>query len=231
MAKIMIIEDDPALRKQVSEVLENYAYEVVASTNFQTIEQELKKETPDLVLLDINLPYFDGNYYCKMFRRHSNVPIVITSARNSDLDQILSMELGADDYLVKPFSMTVLLAKVNAIMRRLYGEYAVKKEESMIHMKELTLDTHKFQLSYEQKVEELSKTEYRLMKQFMQCPDKVIEREQLLEAIWEDEDFIDDNTLTVNVTRLKGKLKSLGITEAIRTKRGVGYLFDSKEVQ
>lgn len=231
MGKIMLIEDDQELCRQVKEILQSYAYEVVTVINFQNIEEEFKHGNPDLVVLDINLPYFDGNYYCKMFRRHSKVPIIVTSARNSDMDQILSMELGADDYIVKPFSMAVLLAKVNATMRRLYGEYAKKQEEDRIYKRGLCLDIQSFQLSYKDKQEELSKNEFRLMKQFLLKPDQVIEREILLEALWDNEDFVDDNTLTVNVTRLKGKLHSLGITGAIKTKRGAGYLFDSKMLE
>ncbi|MDO5294657.1 MAG: response regulator transcription factor [bacterium] len=231
MSKIMVIEDDRALAAQVKEVLENYSYKVVMIKDFQKVEEQVQKERPQLIILDINLPYFDGNYYCKRIRRASKVPIIITSARNSEMDQILSMELGADDYIIKPFSMTVLLAKVNATMRRLYGEYAKLPNTDYISQKGLQLNVHSFQLQYKEKIIELTKNEYRLMKEFLQNPDQVISREVLLEALWDSDLFVDDNTLTVNVTRLKQKLAALGIKGVIKTKRGVGYLFDLHEME
>ncbi|MDO5521227.1 MAG: response regulator transcription factor [bacterium] len=226
MFKIMVIEDDRALANQVKEVLENYSYKVTIVKDFQKVEEQVQVKKPQLIIMDINLPYFDGNYYCKRIRKESKVPIIITSARNSDMDQILSMELGADDYIIKPFSMTVLLAKVNATIRRLYGEYAKLPETEWISQKGLQLNVHNFQLHYKGKQVELTKNEYRLMKVFLQNSDQVISREVLLEALWDNELFVDDNTLTVNVTRLKGKLATLGIEGVIKTKRGAGYLFE-----
>ena len=122
MPKIMIIEDDSGLRNQIKEVLTGYGYEVYAVETFRDVEEQFKKVSPHLVILDINLPYYDGNYYCRMIRKLSKIPIVITSARNSDMDQILSIELGADDYIVKPFNIQILIAKINALVRRLYGD-------------------------------------------------------------------------------------------------------------
>ena len=233
MRKILIIEDDQTLRRQIKEILESYAYSVVEVTDFRRIEECFMNEAPDLVILDINLPYYDGNYYCRMFRKRSNIPIIIISARNGDMDQILSMELGADEYVIKPFHIQVLLAKVNALVRRLYGEYAVSnsKENHWNEVQGLVLDDKSFKLSYQEHTVELSKTEYRLMKAFLTQPNTVLTREELLEALWDMTDFIDDNTLTVNVTRLRGKLKEITYPEVIKTKRGVGYLFDISEVE
>lgn len=230
MPKIMIIEDDLQLRNQIKEVLLGYSYEVYTVESFRNVEEQFINTAPHLVLLDINLPYYDGNYYCRMFRKHSNIPIIITSAKNSDIDQILSMELGADEYIIKPFNIQVLIAKVNALVRRLYGDYAGNDNSKEITLHGITLDNNGFKVSYENRSEELSKNEYKLLKKFMQNADKVISREELLEEIWDESSFVDDNTLTVNVTRLKGKLTNLGIEDIIKTKRGAGYLFVTSEI-
>lgn len=230
MPKIMIIEDDTQLRNQIKEVLLGYSYEVYAVESFRNVEEQFINIQPHLVLLDINLPYYDGNYYCRMFRKHSNIPIIITSARNSDMDQILSMELGADEYIVKPFNIAVLIAKVNALVRRLYGDYAGSENSKDITLHGITLDNDGFKVSYDNRSEELSKNEYKLLKKFMQNTDKVIPREELLEEIWDESSFVDDNTLTVNVTRVKGKLANLGIEDVIKTKRGAGYVFVTSEL-
>ncbi len=227
MPKIMIIEDDEQLRNQLKEVFIGYDHEVYPIKDFHNVEEQFIAVKPQLVLLDINLPYYDGNYYCRMFRKHSNIPIIIISARNSDMDQILSMELGADEYILKPFNIQVLIAKVNALIRRLYGDYAESDNNKDITLHGIILDNAGFKLSYMDSSEELSKNEFRLLKKFMQNANSVITREELLEEIWDESSFVDDNTLTVNVTRVKSKLANLGIEDVIKTKRGVGYLFDT----
>jgi DNA-binding response OmpR family regulator len=229
MPKIMIIEDDTQLRNQMKEVFLGYGYDVYAVESFRNVEEQFVDTQPQLVLLDINLPYYDGNYYCRMFRRHTNIPIVITSARNSDMDQILSMELGADEYIVKPFNLQVLIAKVNALIRRLYGDYSenLNPKQNDITLNGITLDNAGFKISYGKLTEDLSKNEYKLLKKFLLNANQVISREELLDEIWDESSFVDDNTLTVNVTRVKTKLSRLGIEEVIKTKRGVGYLFDT----
>ncbi len=230
MAKIMIIEDDTQLRNQIKEVLFGYGYEVYAIETFHNVEEQFVNIEPQLVLLDINLPYYDGNYYCRMFRKHSKIPIIITSARNSDMDQILSMELGADEYIVKPFNIQVLIAKVNALIRRLYGDYSNNEIAKDTTVHGITLDNAGFKVSYNKSTQELSKNEYKLVKKFLQNINQVISREELLEEIWDESSFVDDNTLTVNVTRVKSKLLELGMEDVIKTKRGVGYLFDTSSL-
>lgn len=229
MPIIMIIEDDTQLRNQMKEVLLGYGYEVYAVENFHNVEEQFVTTNPQLVLLDINLPYYDGNYYCRMFRKHSKIPIVITSARNSDMDQILSMELGADEYIIKPFNIQVLIAKINALVRRIYGDYT-EPDNKEINVRGIRLDQAGFKVSYKNQIEELSKNEYKLLKKFLQKVNQVISREELLEEIWDEISFVDDNTLTVNVTRVKSKLAELGLEEVIKTKRGVGYLFDTSAI-
>ena len=231
MAKIMIVEDDQALRNQVKEMLTDYEYTIHAVEDFHNVEAQFISFQPDLVLLDINLPYYDGNHICRKLRKISNVPIIITSARNSEMDQIFSMEVGADEYVIKPFAISVLLAKINALLRRTYGEYQRGEQSACLELSGLSLQDKDFTLSYKKKSVELSKNEYRLMKAFMEHPGEIITREKLLELLWDAQDFVDDNTLTVNITRLRGQLAQLGLCEVIKTKRGVGYYLDTDKME
>ncbi|SHM56671.1 DNA-binding response regulator, OmpR family, contains REC and winged-helix (wHTH) domain [Anaerosporobacter mobilis DSM 15930] len=232
MYKIMIIEDDAKLREQMSQILSSYGYQIVAVQDFHKVEERFQESKPDLIVLDINLPYYDGNYYCRIFRRHSKVPIVITSARNSDLSQIMSIELGADDYIVKPFPVELFTTKINAMIRRTYGDYAqdtlsIRNEvDYKLVAGGLRLDEKSFKIATNNMVIELSKNEFKLMKVFITKANEVLTREELLENLWDQSDFVDDNTLTVNITRLRSKLSELGYDDCIKTKRGVGYVFD-----
>ncbi len=225
MAKIMIVEDDQALRDQVKDMLTDYDYTVFAVEDFKDVPRQFMSFEPDLILLDINLPYYDGNHICRKLRKLSNVPIIITSARDSEGDQIFSMEVGADDYVTKPFAISVLLAKINALLRRSYGEYQKINQPGIPETSGVSLQDNNFTLNYNGQSRELSKNEYRLMKAFLQRPNEIITREELLELLWDNQSFVDDNTLTVNVTRLKGQLAGLGLPDVIKTKRGVGYYY------
>lgn len=228
MSKIMIIEDDIQLCNHIKEVLQGYGYDIAIVTDFMTVEQQFQRIKPDMVILDINLPHFDGNYYCRKFRKESRIPIIVTSARNGDIDQILSMELGADEYVVKPFNIQVLIAKINALFRRSYGEYASSDQAGTTEVQGIRLNEKGFKISFGDKTLELSKNEYKLCNKFLCKADQVITREELLEELWDTSCFVDDNTLTVNVTRLKNKFSELGIPEVIKTKRGAGYIFDTQ---
>ncbi|MEK5028215.1 response regulator transcription factor [Paenibacillus sp. FSL M7-1046] len=227
--KIMIVEDDTRIRTLLTDILRKYGYEVVAVEDFLHVEALFEQEAPQLVLLDLNLPYYDGFYYCRVFRRKTTVPILIISARDEEASQVLCMELGADDYIVKPLNVQVLLAKIMAILRRGYGEYAHKPEAVQAALPFL-LDDRNFSISRSGKVEELSKNEYKLLKKLLEKRDTIVTREELLEELWDDVHFVVDNTLTVNVTRVKNKLLSLGFQDVIKVKRGVGYIFDSSSM-
>ncbi|MDP4091365.1 MAG: response regulator transcription factor [Bacillota bacterium] len=232
MFNIMVIEDDKKLGRLIQESLERYGFPVFCIEDFKNIESSFEKLAPDLVILDITLPYYDGFYLCRVFRRKSKLPLLIISARNSSAEQLLGLELGADDYITKPFDIEILIAKVKAALRRAYGEYSDGVEEKRILcVKGLSLDEGSFRLSYKDMTAELSKNEIKILRKFLETPDKIISREELLTELWDDSAFVDDNTLTVNVTRVKRKLEQMGIENAVRTIRGVGYLFDSSSME
>lgn len=227
MYKIFIVEDDEKLKEHIKEYLERYDYEVFTVNDYKEIEREFDDINPDLVLLDINLPYYDGFYFCRIFRKKSTVPIIIISARTAETEQIMGIELGADDYITKPFSLNLLLAKVKACLRRTYGEYLPDKSTSL-NINGLMLEESNFKIIFNNKELELSKNEFKLLKKLIENKDEIVTREELLGILWDDSTFVDDNTLTVNVTRVKNKLKDIGISSIIKTKRGVGYILHSK---
>ncbi|GAA0740954.1 response regulator transcription factor [Clostridium oceanicum] len=224
MTKIFIIEDDDKLSEHIKEYIERYDYEVVTVEDYKQIENQFYKINPDLVLLDINLPYYDGFYFCRVFRRKSTVPIIIISARTLEAEQVMGIELGADDYITKPLSLQLLLVKIKACLRRSCGKYTKK---TSINVNGLKLDESNYKIFYKNKEVELSKNECKLIKKLMTQKDKIVTRENLLKILWDDTIFVDDNTLNVNVTRVKNKLRNIGIKKVIKTKRGIGYYFDS----
>lgn len=162
MFKIMIIEDDRSLATLIKESLEKYNYEVCIQKSLRNLEEEFKELKPDLVLLDVNLPYYDGFYICRAFRRESKVPVIFISARSSDMDQIMAMEIGGDDYLVKPFNLEILMAKVKAALRRVYGEYSTTTA-ARVQVNSFYIDEERFRICYKGQSEELTKTEFKLM--------------------------------------------------------------------
>ncbi|MDT8716851.1 response regulator transcription factor [Clostridium sp. 19966] len=230
MGKIFVVEDDVKLRNLIKDSLERYGYAILAAEDFLSLEEEFKKELPELVLLDINLPYNDGFYYCRAFRRISKAPIIMISARNGDMEQVMSMELGADDYIIKPFNIDILIAKVKSVFRRVYGEYS-NAEEKDLEVLGMRLKEKSFKIEYKGMQLELSKNEFKLVKKFLEKKDMVVSREELLSELWDEFNFVDDNTLTVNVTRIKNRLSELGIRGAIKTKRGIGYIFDTSALE
>jgi DNA-binding response OmpR family regulator len=226
MYTIMLIEDDHHLAELMKENLERYGYTVQLPNHFSTVIEEMTLIQPDLVLLDINLPYYDGYYLCRSFRQKSNVPILMISARSHEMDQIMAIELGADDYLTKPFTFEMLHSKVKATIRRVYGEYSAK-EEKTICAGPLCLDEKTLSLSYRGTKTELSKNEYKLLKKLLEQCDSFVSREELIEEVWDSLTFVDDNTLTVNITRIKQILLGLGLKDLIKSKRGVGYMLQN----
>ncbi|WP_232697974.1 response regulator transcription factor [Brevibacillus daliensis] len=223
MYKIMIVEDDAKLTNILRNYLERYGYNVSVVTDLKQIKTEFVELEPHLVLLDINLPYYDGFYWCRQIRTISNVPIIFISARVGEMDQVMAIENGGDDYVTKPFSLDVVMAKVKGVLRRVYGEYAGSSIRELREWNGLYLDTAKGQVDSGEKRVFLSKNETLLLDALMQRGGSIVSREELLETLWDDTHFVDDNTLTVNVTRLRKRLEELGIQNAIETCRGQGY--------
>lgn len=225
MNKILIIEDDNKLRQLIKDYLNKYGFEISEIHDFHHVESEILRIKPDLILLDINLPYLDGFYLCRFIRTKMTIPVIIVSSRNSDMEQIMGIELGADDYLIKPFQLELLHSKIKASLRRAYGEYS-KMSQMNVGMNGLTLNPNNFKMAYLNAEVELSKNEFKLLKKLLEKANSVVEREELLMELWDDASFVEDNTLTVNITRLKSKLEELKIPQVIKTIRGVGYLLD-----
>ncbi|AKA68063.1 response regulator transcription factor [Clostridium scatologenes] len=223
MYNIMIIEDDKKLDNLVRNHLEKYGYKTYSVDDFSNIKNEFIKNNPHLVLMDINLPLYDGFYWCRDIRTISNVPIVFLSARNSDMDQVMAIENGGDDYITKPFSYDVLIAKIKGVIRRVYGRYSENISSEVFESNGLFLYLNQNVVEYKSKKVELSKKEFQLLYSLLKNENKIVSRESLLEVLWNDVDFVDDNTLSVNMTRVRKRLEEIGITNVIETKRGQGY--------
>lgn len=223
--KILLIEDDRALAQLISETIEKYGFDVIIGKDFEQLDLEFATIQPDLVLMDVNLPYFDGFYWTKMIRKQSNVPIIFLSARDHPMDQVMAMEYGGDDYLVKPFVNEILIAKIKSQLRRAYGEYAIAKERT-VAFHGLTYYPERLEIHYKQQKELLTKKEGELLELLIEEAPKVVPRETLLMKLWDDVRFVDDNTLSVNMGRLRKKLEDLGLLNCILTIRGIGYQLD-----
>lgn len=221
--KILLIEDDMKLRHLVQSHLEKYGYQVTAVAVFDDIVTVFNDIDPHLVLMDINLPVFDGFYWTRQLRKITKCPILFLSARDSQMDQVMALEYGADDYLIKPFSFDILLAKIKSHLRRSYGEYSDLKEERVIRQEGLHFYPERLEAVVDDKKELLSQKEGQLLEMLMNRYPDVVSRQDLLSEIWDEEYFVDDNTLSVNMTRLRRRLDQLGLEESILTVRGRGY--------
>jgi DNA-binding response OmpR family regulator len=218
--KLFIIEDDIVLRTELISLLESYNYSCETSDNFKNIISEAVDSNADLILLDINLPYYDGYHVCREIRKISDVPIMVVTSRNNDMDELMSMNLGADDFITKPYNIQILLARIAAILKRTNQ----KNYSSEVEYKGLTLSTAKSTVYYESKEAELTKNELRILSVLMQNANSIISRDDLMDELWQSDEFVDDNTLTVNVNRLRKKLEEIGAADFIKTKRGQGYM-------
>jgi len=222
MFKILIIEDDDALKNEISEELISWGHNVHKINDLQNILEEFNSFVPQLVLLDINLPFYDGFHWCNEIRKISKVPIIFISSRSSNMDVIMGVNLGADDYIQKPFSIEVLVAKVNALLRRTYN--FSESNSNIITHNEVTLDLSIATLTYKGDNIELSKNEFKILNILMNSKGQIVSRDKLMKKLWDNDWFVDDNTLTVNINRLRRRLKQIGLDNFIETKRGLGYI-------
>ncbi|WP_342480536.1 response regulator transcription factor [Paenibacillus sp. FSL L8-0340] len=223
MFKIMIVEDDPKIADLLLSAILKYGYDVVRVKDFQQVLEEFQQVKPELVLLDVNLPSYDGYYWCRQIRRISTCPVLFISAREGEMDQIMALENGGDDYITKPFHSGVVLAKIHSHLRRAYGEYAARREEPVIELERLTLYPERLELQLGQSMVILTKKESDIIESLMERYPRVASREALLEKLWDPQAFVDENTLNVNITRVRKKFQELGIEEAVLTVRGSGY--------
>lgn len=222
--QILIVEDDPKIAAAIHGYLTRYGYQAFLVRDFTQVEQEFARLQPHLVLLDVNLPFQDGFHVCRALRRRSSAPILFLSARSGDMDQVLGIESGGDDYIAKPFHLEVLHAKIKALLRRAYGEYAPAEPPRAIpRVGDLSLDLAAGAARFHGQSQSLTRNELKLLHVLMERAGRVVSREECLEALWDDSSFVDDNTLTVNVTRLRTKLDAWGLKDAIETRRGLGY--------
>ncbi|GIN74739.1 putative transcriptional regulatory protein YvcP [Bacillus sp. J14TS2] len=224
MYQIYIVEDDARMAGLVGRYLQKYGYAVQIADEFDSIKEEFVQYRPDLVILDIHLPSFDGFYWCRQIRSISHVPIIFLTARSGEMDQVFAIENGGDDYITKPFHLEVLLAKVKGVLRRTYGDYASPTDYHILEVDGLFLYRDKNTVEFNHRKTECSPKEFRLLDILLSKHGQVVTRNELLEAIWDEIDFVDDNTLNVNIRRVREKLKELGIVDAIQTIRGQGYL-------
>ncbi|MBM7648205.1 OmpR family two-component system bacitracin resistance response regulator BceR [Bacillus ectoiniformans] len=218
----MLIEDDFTLFNEMKDRLSQWSYEVYGVADFSDVLLEFSSIKPDLVIIDIQLPKFDGFHWCRMIRSHSNVPIIFLSSRDHPTDMVMSMQLGADDFIQKPFHFDVLIAKIQAILRRVYNY-----NTEQVNLKTwcgATIDYERNMVTNDAGSIELTKNELFILKQLIDQKNKIVSRESLMNSLWDDQRFISDNTLTVNVNRLRKRLDEIGLGTFIQTKVGQGYM-------
>ncbi|MGL5756726.1 MAG: response regulator transcription factor [Paraclostridium sp.] len=220
MEKIVVIEDEEKIRTELKSFLNNYDYDVVTISEFGNVVDEVLKLDAHLILLDINLPVCDGYFLCRKIRKSSDIPIIIVTSRDTEMDELMSMNLGADDFVTKPYNTQILLARINSLLKRTYK----KSNVDILRYKGLELDLSKNSASFENQEVELTKNEFRILNCLIKNKGKIVSRGDLMDYLWDLDLFIDDNTLTVNINRLRKKLSEIGCSEYIETKRGRGYI-------
>lgn len=223
MYKILIIEDDERIARAIKKESESWGFAAKTADDFSNILGEFSEYAPQLVLLDISLPFYNGYYWCEKIRAVSSVPILFISSAADNMNMVMAMNMGADDFIAKPFDLHVLIAKMNALLRRAY-DFA--PASPILEHRGALLDTGRGVLEYNGKTVELSKNEYRILLELMRNKGKAVSREKLMQSLWQTDSFIDDNTLTVNINRLRKKLDGAGLQNFIKTKFSVGYIIE-----
>lgn len=221
MFRIMVVEDEEKIREELKNLLERYGYQVQALNDFHEAAGQIIAARPHLVLLDINLPEYDGYVLCRQIRQQSSVPIIVVTSRDSDVDELMSMNLGADDFITKPYHVQILLAHIQAILKRTYHE----DQGRLLEANGVLLDLGRGSAAYRGQSVELTKNEMRILGLLMRKQGTIVSRDEIMTDLWQSEEFVDDNTLTVNINRLRRKLESIGVPQDyLSTKRGLGYM-------
>lgn len=221
MSKIIIIEDEITIRDELKIFLSRYGYEVETPEEFENIIEYVRNSNANLILLDINLPIFDGYYICREIRKFSDIPIIIVTSRDSDIDELMSMNLGADDFVTKPYNTQILLARIESILKRVNKN---SEFQDILECNNMKVNLSNGTISYNNKTIEITKNELKILSYLIRNKGKIVSRENLMNYLWDCEMFIDDNTLSVNVTRIRKKLDELGLSDVIETRRGLGYI-------
>lgn len=220
MPKIIIIEDAEIIREELKIFLSKYGYEVDAPNEFNNIVEYISRSNADLILLDINLPVFDGYHICREVRKNSDVPIIVVTSRDSETDELMSMNLGADDFITKPYNTQILLARISAVLKRT----SKSNPGDVLAYNDIKLNLLNGSIIYKENTEQLTKNEIKILSYLIKNKGIIVSREELMEHLWNSDVFIDDNTLSVNVTRLRKTLENIGVENVIETRRGLGYI-------
>ncbi|MCK4027274.1 response regulator transcription factor [Streptococcus suis] len=220
MYKILLIEDDQVIRSLLAKNLQNWGYQVEVVEDFQMVLDHMRTFQPHLLVLDIGLPYFNGYYWCQEIRKFSQLPILFLSSHDQPMDIVMAINMGGDDFVTKPFDMTVLLAKIQGLIRRSYDFLG---DQSLLWFGPVCLDLKTMQVVYGADKEELTKNEFQILRVLFEQAPQIVGRDQLMRQLWNSDIFVDDNTLSVNVARLRKKLADLGLADLIVTKKGLGY--------
>lgn len=222
MHTILLVEDDVKIATLLKELLERYDFKVVVEDGRGDVIATYEETNPDIILLDVNLPKFDGFYWCRQLRMKTRAPILFISARVGEMDQVMALEYGADDYIVKPFQGAVVIAKIKSQIRRAYGTLSNEADERTVTKEGVTLYLDRYIVEYGEQSIELSKKEGLILEMLLTASPRIVSRGDLLERIWDDEAFVDENTLNVNITRVRKRLAEIGVA-GLETVRGVGY--------
>ena len=218
MKKIMIVEDDEVIKDELSELLKNSSYLVESVKNFEKAKEEIFKYNPDLILLDINIPYLNGELLLKEIRKESSVPVIMVTSKSGEIDEALSITYGADDYITKPYNPTILLLRIQNIFKR------INQNNNALKYKDIIVDLNKSELRKDDKVLVLTKNEMIIFSYLLNNKEKIVSRDELMTYLWNNEEYINDNALTVNISRLRSKLSNFGYENIIETRKGQGYI-------
>lgn len=218
MKKIMIVEDDEVIKDELSELLKNSSYLVESVKKFEKAKEEIFKYNPDLILLDINIPYLNGELLLKEIRKESSVPVIMVTSKSGEIDEALSITYGADDYITKPYNPTILLLRIQNIFKRM------NQNNNALKYKDIIVDLNKSELKKDDKVLVLTKNEMIIFSYLLNNKEKIVSRDELMTYLWNNEEYINDNALTVNISRLRSKLSSFGYENIIETRKGQGYI-------